>query len=119
VYVYATHAQESGVWNVVVRPPLLRCVAQSLSSGGGQGVRFAVTGKQLLNLPKLPVPAAGYQVSGTATSQGQSIDVFLDVLLLGSGRMVSAISISSFAQPVTQRLELRLARTVARRMNGG
>jgi hypothetical protein len=119
VYAYATPAQQAAVWNAVARSRLLRCVAESLSSGGGAGVRFAVTGKRLLNLPKLSVSAAGYRVSGTATSEGQSIDVFLDVLLVGSGQRISAISFSSFEQPAARQLELRLARTVARRMNAG
>jgi hypothetical protein len=79
-------------------------------------VHFSVTGKRLLSLPKLGVPAAGYRVSGEATSQGQSIDVFLDVVVLGSGRTIGAISISSFEQPVARALELRLARTVAERL---
>jgi hypothetical protein len=42
--------------------------------------------------------------------------VFLDMLVLGSGRTITAISISSFEEPVTQKLELRLARAVATRI---
>lgn len=115
-YVYTTGAQRAAVWQAIVRPRLVRCVAASLTGGSGHGVRFTVTGKRLLSLPKLGVPAAGYRVSGTATSQGQSIDVFLDVVVLGSGRTIGAISISSFEQPVARALELRLARTVAERL---
>jgi hypothetical protein len=117
-YAYATGAQEAAVWNEVVRPPLVRCVAESLSGGSGHGVRFAVTGKRVLSLPKLLVAATGYRVSGTATTQGQSIDVFLDMVVLGSGRTITTISLSSFEAPVARPLELRLARTVARRIKG-
>jgi hypothetical protein len=115
-YAFATGAQQAAVWKALVRPRLLRCVAASLAHGGGQGVRFTVTGKRLLHLPALPLAAAAYRVNGTANTQGQSVDVFLDMLVLGSGRTITAISISSFEEPVTQKLELRLARAVATRI---
>jgi hypothetical protein len=118
-YVYATGAQRATVWNALVRPRLVRCVAASLAAGSGDGVRFMVTGKRLVSLPKLGVAAAGYRVGGTATSQGQSVDVFLDMVVLGSGRTISAISISTFEQPVARALEIRLARAVARRLGRG
>jgi hypothetical protein len=117
VYVYASAAQRTAVWKAVVRRPLARCVAASLVGGSGNGVRFSVTGKRLLSLPRIGgMAAAGYRASGTATSQGQSIDVFLDMLVLGSGRTITALSIASFEQPVARALELRLARTVAERL---
>jgi hypothetical protein len=114
-YVYASGAQRAQVWRAVVQPRLVRCVAESLSAGSGHGVRFRVTGKRLLRLPRLGVAAAGYRASGEAISQGQAIDVFLDMLVLGSGRTITAISISSFEQPAARAVELRLARAVASR----
>lgn len=116
-YAYATSAQEAIVWRAVVRPPLLGCVAESLLSGSGQGVHFAVTSMRGLRLPKLSTPADGYGVSGTATSSGVSIDVYLDVLVLARGQTITAISLSSFQRPVTLRNALRLARIVAGRMS--
>jgi hypothetical protein len=118
-YAYATAAQRTAVWGATVRRGLVRCVAESLVGGSGRDVRFAVTGKRLLGSPKLAVAAAGYRVSGTATSQGQSVNVFLDMLVLGSGRTITSISLSSFEAPVARPLELRLARAVARRMGPG
>lgn len=115
-YVYGTAAQRATVWRALARPRYLRCVAASVTGGSGHGVRFAVTGKRLLSLPRLGVAAAGYRVRGTATTQGVSTDVFLDVLLLGSGRTITAISLSTFEQPVARALELRLARTAAGRL---
>jgi hypothetical protein len=118
-YAYATGAEEGTVWRNVARPSLLRCVAASLTQGSGNGVRFTVADKRLLSLPKLAARAAGYRVAGTASTPGQTIDVYLDVLLLGRGETVTEISISSFAQPVARAFELRLARIVARRMGSG
>jgi hypothetical protein len=118
-YAYATAAQQGTVRGKVGQPGLLRCVAASLAQGSSNGVRFTVTDKRLLTLPKLAARAAGYRVTGTASRPGQTIDVYLDVLLLGRGETVTEISISSFAQPVARAFELRLGRIVARRMGSG
>lgn len=118
-YVYATADQASTFWDKVVRPKLLRCVADSLANGSSQGVHFTVTGKRLLALPPLPVKAAGYHVSGMASLQYQTIQVYLDMIVLGRGSAVAQISTSSFYQPPSRRLELRLARKLARRLPAG
>ena len=115
-YVYASAAEERAYWDKVMRPGLLRCVAAALTQGSGSGLRFTVTAKQRLTLPKLPSSAAGYRVSGTASGSGQTIDVYLDMVVLGRGRAISAISLSTFSQPVDRRLELRLARLAANRL---
>jgi hypothetical protein len=116
-YVFASAAQRSAYWRAVARSGLLRCVADSLAHGSSHGVHFTVTGHRMLALPKLGVQARGYRVSGTATSEGQSLDVFLDVLVLGRGSAVSALSLSSLEQPVGRALELRLARLLGARMS--
>jgi hypothetical protein len=118
-YAYASRAEAGSVWQAVARPRLLRCVAESLTRGSGSGVHFAVTGKRLLALPSLSVRAAGYRVTGTASVPGQTVNVYLDVLLLGGRDTVTELSISSFLQPASRALELRLARTVAARIAAG
>jgi hypothetical protein len=115
-YVYTTAAQAAAVWQRVVTPGLLRCVADSLRSGGSNGVTLAVTRERLLALPGLAGPHAGYRITGTATSPGQVVDVYVDMLVLARGDTVSEISASSFEQPPARELELRLARAVARRL---
>jgi hypothetical protein len=116
-YEYETGAQRAAFWGRVARPALLRCVADSLTHGSSSGVRFTVTGKRLLALPTLSSRAIGYRVSGTGNTGGESINVYLDLIVLGRGRSVTAISLSTLEQPVARRLELRLARTVAARMS--
>jgi hypothetical protein len=118
-YAYATAAQQGTVWRKVGQPGLLRCVAASLAQGSSNGVHFTVTDKRLVTLPKFAAQAAGYRVTGTASRPGQTIDVYLDVLVLGRGETVAEISISSFEQPVARSFELRLGRIVARRMGPG
>jgi hypothetical protein len=115
-YAYANASQRQAVWRAVVRPPLVRCAADALVGGGGQGVALAATARRPLKLPRLPVLAAGYRVSGTASTTGQSLDVFLDMIVLGSGRAITAVSVSSVEQPPARRLELRLIGTVVQRL---
>jgi hypothetical protein len=117
-YVYARARQRADVWAALARPHLLSCVADALLAGSGNGVHYSVKHKQLLPLPALSASAAGYRVRGTASASGQTIDVYLDVVLLGRGSQVTEISFSTFEQPVARRLELRLARAAASRLGG-
>ena len=118
-YAYQSAAEGQTVWQKVAQPRLLRCVAASLAHGSADGVKFKVTGMHLLRLPRLPVKAAGYRVAGTATTSNQTIDVFLDAVLLGRDKIVTEISIASFAAPVARAVELRLAKIVSRRLAAG
>lgn len=118
-YAYANGAEEQTVWREVARPHLLTCVAASLVRSASGGVHFRVTSKRLETLPGLPVDAIGYRVTGTATVPDQTVNVYLDVLLLGGGSAVTELSFSSFLQPVARAVELRLARIVAGRIAAG
>ena len=118
-YAYQSAAEGQTVWQKVAQRRLLRCVAASLAHGSADGVKFKVTGMHLLRLPRLPVKAAGYRVAGTATTSNQTIDVFLDAVLLGRDKIVTEISIASFAAPVARAVELRLAKIVSRRLAAG
>lgn len=109
----AFHARD--YWRRVVRRPLLACVAKSLVAGSGNGIQFAVTSKQMLSLPNIGDRSAGYRVAGTETRSGQSVDVYLDMLVVGRGAEISAISLASAEQPADRGLELRLARKIAAR----
>jgi hypothetical protein len=116
-YAYASPSQRQQFWHGVVRPQLVRCVAESLARGAGAGVSFKATGRKPLALPQLRVPARGYRVSGTANAPDQSVDVFLDMIVLGRGKLVTQLSFSSFYQPAPRQLELRLARRTAQRLS--
>lgn len=117
-HAYATTSEATALWRAVARPGLVVCAADSLRRGATQGVRFTVTGKGPLRLPGLPAPATAYRVTGTATLSYQTIDVYLDMLVVGRGKTIAGILLSSFEQPPPRRLEVRLAGTVARRMAG-
>lgn len=112
-YVYASGEQRQTIWRQVVRPRLLTCVAAALRQGSAHGVQFTVTGRRRLRLPRLTGQRAGYRAQGTATGAGQSVPVYLDMLVLGRGASISELSITSFDSPVTAGLEARLARRAA------
>jgi hypothetical protein len=116
-YAFASASQRQEFWHGVVRPQLVRCAAESLTRGAAEGVSFKVTRKQPLPLPQLRVPARGYRVSGTANAPDQSVDVYLDMVVLGRGKLVTELSFSSFYQPAPRQLELRLARRIVGRLS--
>jgi hypothetical protein len=115
-YVYATAGQATTVWSRAVRPQLRRCVAEGLRSASGNGTKFRVTTSGLLSLPPLGVRRAGYRIAGTATRTDQSVNVFLDALVLSTGRRLVTITVSSFFAPPTRQFELRVARIAAHRL---
>ncbi len=116
-HAYATTGEQGTVWRALVRPRLVRCAAASLRHGGGDGVSFTISAQRPLSLPALPAPAAGYRVSGTASLPDQMIDVYLDMFVVGRGTTIAEVVLSSFEQPPPRALELRLLRTVDRRMS--
>jgi hypothetical protein len=117
-YVYGSAGQERAFWHRVVGRRLLSCVAGSLTAASTTDVVFSVKHKQLLSVPRIGARDAGYRVRGTATSADGSQTVYLDMLVVGNGSAVGAVSFTSFFEPVSRRLELRLARLVASRMGG-
>lgn len=117
-YAYASASEEETVWRALARPHLLTCVAASLMRST-RSVHFSVRSKRVETLPRLPVHAVGYRVTGTASVPNQTVNVYLDVILLGGGTTVTELSVSSFFAPVGRAFELRLARTVARRVAAG
>jgi hypothetical protein len=116
VYEFDSPGDALRFWHRVLVRRELDCVAEALQRGSGQGVTYSVTGKQPLGLPRLADRRAGYRVHGTATQVAGSLDVFLDMVVVAHGTAVSAISYSSLEVPPDRALELRFARTVARRL---
>lgn len=115
-YAFATSAEESRVWHAVVRPGLLRCVARGLLGGAGEGVAFKISAKGLLATGHLAVPAAGFSVTGSATSNEVPTVVYLDAVVLGHGQAITEISVSAFEQSEARSEVLRLARVLAARL---
>jgi hypothetical protein len=117
-YAFATSAERQRVWHAVVRRPLLACVATGLLAGAGEGVSFKITAERLLAPGRLAAAAAGFSVTGSATSDGVPTSVYLDAVVLGHGRTITELSVSGFEQGEVRSEALRLARIIARRIAG-
>ncbi|MGZ4388224.1 MAG: hypothetical protein ACXVZL_02460 [Gaiellaceae bacterium] len=115
-WVYRTAAQASTLWRRVVGAGLERCLADAVTSGSTKDVTFTVEKRLRFALPRLVARAAGYRVLATAATTGQTVDVVYDMVVLGRGRAVTAITLAEFSGPVPAELELRLARRTAARL---
>lgn len=114
-YLYDKASQAERVWHGIVRPAQLKCMDRSIVGASTRSVRFTVVSGRRLAAPRVGVPSAAYQVTAIASSDGQSDNAYLGVVLLRSGRAITELSFSSFLAPVT-RLERRLAHQVAARL---
>jgi hypothetical protein len=119
VDVFASPAKQRTFWHRVVTRRLEACVASSLTAGSTSDVEFKVKRRSHLPLPKIGSSASGYRVRGTATDADGSQIVYLDMIVVGRGSGVSAISFTNFFTPVARSVELRLARLVAGRLPSG
>jgi hypothetical protein len=116
VYAYASRSARAASWRADVSPQLAHCAATSVNAGGGSGVSLAITGSRRLRFPKLGTELAAYRDRGTASAGGQSLKVFVDVIVIGSRRVITALSLSSLGAPVSAKLERQLVQITATRI---
>jgi hypothetical protein len=116
VYAYPSRSARAASWRAEVNPHLADCAATSVNTGGGSGVALAITGSRPLRFPKLGTELVAYRSRGTASAGGQSLKVFLDVIVLGSRRVITAISLSSLGHPAPAKLERQLVQITATRI---
>jgi hypothetical protein len=115
-YVYASAAQASLFWRRVATPGIARCVAQSVTQASTTTVQFKVTGRRPIAAPSLGARTAAYRVTATVTTSGQTADAYVDLVLIGHGRAISALGFWGVNDPVPRALEARIARAAARRI---
>lgn len=116
VWVYKTDVQAAKLWRRVVGPGLARCLKQTVEAGSTKDVTFTVKRSGELAVPKLAKRAAGFRVVATATSPGQSVTAYYDMIVVSNGRTVTQISFAAFQAPIPAAVEITLARAVAARM---
>jgi hypothetical protein len=112
---WARLATATAIWRQIAQSSMLGCVAQSVTRGGSSSVKFTVTGRHRLSVPRLPVPIRGYRVTANARSGGQDFPAYVDELVINTPGALSEISFSSFEQAPPATLEARIARLVQRR----
>jgi hypothetical protein len=112
--VYASVAQANAWWRRAVTPSIVRCVQATLAALAARGIKISVTSAERLRFPaKLPHTDA-YRV--VAAANGKKL--YFDVVLLGAGRTITNVTISSFLKPVPAAFEQALATLVVRKLGG-
>jgi hypothetical protein len=114
-WIYRTGAQATNVWKLAA-PQLRRCMVEAVKSGSTSSVTFTVKHVATLALPKLAPRIVGYRVVATATSTGQTVDTYYDLIVLARGTGITELSLARLSSPVERSLELRLARVTAQRL---
>jgi hypothetical protein len=112
--VYASTAEANAWWNRAVTPSLVTCVAETFSALAAKGVKVKLLSTGKLAISTVLPHTAGYRVLVTANAK----KLYFDVIVLGSGETITAVSISSFLQPVPAAYEQALAKLVARKLGG-
>jgi hypothetical protein len=115
-YAFANHAQETTVWRKVIRRGLLRCVRDALEAGSSSRVQIKATAGSLLGSPRVSAQSAAYRARGTASMPDESVDVYLDMLVVGRGSVITTVAITSFSDPVARAFERMVAQAALKRL---
>src|SRR5262245_32794649 len=114
--VYATSGQADTYWRRAVTPKLLTCAVQTLEAVSARGVKVTITKKTTYPLKTGISHTLAFRVAGTLETNGNKVTNYLDVIVLGSGRTITAITISSFRSAPPPAFELILAHEVAQKI---
>jgi hypothetical protein len=112
--VYATSSQATGWWRRAVTPSLVTCVAQTFDALAAKGVKVSIVSKGKLPFATALPHTAAYRV--VASANGNKL--YFDVIVLGNGRTITDVTISSFLKPVAAKDEQALAAVIARKLGG-
>ena len=112
--VYASTAQANTWWRRTVTPSFVTCAEGTFAALRSRGVKVALVSRGKLAISTPLAHTAGYRV--VATANGRKL--YFDVIILGTGRTITAVTISSFLQPVPARYEQALATLVVSKLKG-
>lgn len=113
--VYSTRADAATSWRRGTSAAGTRCLRTEL------GREFASRGARVVSLRRMSFPAlaqrsAAYRLTLAGTAQGQTINVFVDFVVLLHDRAVAGLVVGSALVKPDRGAELSLARTIAGRM---
>lgn len=114
--VYATSAEATTYWQRAVTPGLVTCVAQTLEALRSRGINVTITSQGKLRLSTALAHAAAYRV--VATVGKNKLTYYLDVIVLGEGRAITSLTITSIQAPTSAKVENALASIITSRLNG-
>ena len=113
--VYATRADAATSWRRGTSPAGTRCLREELGREfGRQGV--GVVSLRRIAFPALAQRSAAYRLTLTGQAQGQTVNAYVDFIVLGQGRAIAGLVVGSAVVKPDRPAEVRLARTVAARM---
>lgn len=115
-FVYGTPKQATALWQRAAGPSVLACLAESVAGGGAQGVRFSVVRRQPLARPAAGARSSAYRVIVRVVTKQQQVTAYVDMVLLGRGAALTALSFASFSQPVATGVERSAVRAAAGRL---
>lgn len=120
---YATAAQAASLWRrAIAHPGLLACVVDSLDEVEQKGLRVTVVLEGGLPVERVSAMTIGFRVvailsprkaSASASSREKT---YFDVILVGRGRSISELTISSIGSTVPTKVENALALIVYSRL---
>lgn len=118
--VYDSPQDAATYWRRAVQPGLIACVTQTVQAVARSGVKVKITKQGSLAVPKTAAQlVAGYRVVANLTSKKAGTHpLYFDVLLLGKGKTLTEITLSSFVSPIPAKVETALATLVSHRLGG-
>jgi hypothetical protein len=112
--VYASAAQAGAWWRRAVTPSLARCASETFAALGARGVKVGGVRSGKLEVSTVLPHTATYRINATANGK----KLYFDLIVLGSGNTITAVTITSFVQPVSAKYESALAALIVRRLGG-
>jgi hypothetical protein len=117
--VYASSSQAAAYWNRAVKAGLIACVTQTVETIGARGVKVKITSQGGLPISKPTSMTAGYRVVATLSSKtAGSHTLYFDVIVVGKGKTLTEITLSSLIAPIPAKVENALALVVAHHIGG-
>ncbi len=115
--VFKTAAQAQTSWNRVVRPAMLKCLAQAFEQGASdKKTKTTVLSSGALSLPLSAPRRKAFRIVADVFTQGQHVKAYLDVILQGGAQADTVLLVTSVLVPPQTAFEWALAGTVARRL---
>jgi hypothetical protein len=112
--VFASEGEALKWWRRAVTPSLVRCAAATFAALRARGVKVFVVSQSTLPVSTGLPHTAAFRV--VAKANGKKL--YFDLIVLGTGRAITGVTVSSFLQPVPAKYERALAMLIARRLGG-
>jgi hypothetical protein len=93
---------------------------QTVQALKAQGVKVTITHQGALQVTRAAQLTSAFRVVATLRAGSKQAEtLYFDVILIGQGKTLTEISLSSFVSPVPAKVENALATLVAHRLSSG